>query len=191
MIKKTKKNIRKTITSLYNSKITKIVLSTIAAVGFLSVAMVVPNLVKVVDMRKMRRGRIETKLKDLVRKGYLSFTVKDGERYLEITEKGRFFLISLGGQKSIKQLPDVWDGKWHILIFDIPEKKRVVRRKIRSTLVAVGFVRLQDSVWVYPYDCKDLISLLKLDFKIGKEMLYLVVDSLEEDSVLRKEFDLE
>ena len=54
----------------------------------------------------------------------------------------------------------------------------------------IGFVRLQDSVWVYPYDCEDLIVLLKADFKIGKDVLYMIVDEMEGDTHLRKEFGL-
>ena len=54
----------------------------------------------------------------------------------------------------------------------------------------IGFVRLQDSVWVYPYDCEDLIVLLKADFKIGKDVLYMIVDELQGDWERRKEFGL-
>ena len=61
---------------------------------------------------------------------------------------------------------------------------------MRRTLTAVGFVRLQDSVWLYPYDCEDLIVLLKADFKIGKDLLYLIVDSLENDTAFRKFFGI-
>ena len=77
-----------------------------------------------------------------------------------------------------------------MLIFDIPEKKRHLRYKVRSTLSAVGFTRLQDSVWIYPYDCEDFVTLLKADFRIGKDLLYMIVDSLENDTWLRKKFNL-
>ena len=61
---------------------------------------------------------------------------------------------------------------------------------MRRMLVAMGFLPLQRSVWVYPYDCEDVIVLLKADLRIGKDMLYLIVDELENDKWLRKEFDL-
>jgi len=78
-----------------------------------------------------------------------------------------------------------------VLIFDIPEKRKGTREKVRRTLISLGFERLQDSVWVFPYDCEDLITLLKVDFKIGKDILYLVVESLEYDLPLRKKFGLD
>jgi DNA-binding transcriptional regulator PaaX len=76
------------------------------------------------------------------------------------------------------------------LIFDIPEYRKSTRDRIRETLRIIGFVRLQDSVWAYPYDCEDLITLLKADFKIGKDMLYLVVEAMENDASLRRHFGI-
>ena len=54
----------------------------------------------------------------------------------------------------------------------------------------IGFMRLQDSVWIYPYDCEDLLTLLKADFKVGRDMLYMVVDQLEYDVSLKVRFGL-
>jgi len=76
------------------------------------------------------------------------------------------------------------------LIFDIPEYRRSLREKMRRTLTVIGFKRLQDSVWIYPYDCEDLITLLKADFRIGRDVLYMIVDQLEGDQRLCKEFGL-
>lgn len=54
----------------------------------------------------------------------------------------------------------------------------------------LGFARLQDSVWVYPYDCEDVMALLKADLKLGAAMLYMVVEHIENDTHLRKQFSL-
>ena len=62
--------------------------------------------------------------------------------------------------------------------------------QIRKTLLTIGFVRLQDSVWVYPYDCEDLITLFKADLKVGKDLLYLVADAVEYDFSLKRHFNL-
>ncbi len=54
----------------------------------------------------------------------------------------------------------------------------------------LGFARLQDSVWVYPYDCEDLMALLKADLKIGMAVLYMIVEHIENDKHLRAHFSL-
>ena len=55
---------------------------------------------------------------------------------------------------------------------------------------AAGFLRLQDSVWVYPYDCEDFVALLKADLRLGREMLYIIAEKIENDGWLRQEFNL-
>ena len=52
----------------------------------------------------------------------------------------------------------------------------------------IGFMRLQDSVWIYPYDCEDLIALFKADSKIGKDILYMIVEALEYDEPVKSYF---
>ncbi|MBI2065631.1 MAG: CRISPR-associated endonuclease Cas2 [Candidatus Zambryskibacteria bacterium] len=86
--------------------------------------------------------------------------------------------------------PKKWDNKWRVIIFDIPEKKKRARDQVREILSAAGFQRLQNSVWVYPYDCEDVIGLMKIDLGIGKYLLYMIVDQIENDRFLRMDFDL-
>jgi DNA-binding transcriptional regulator PaaX len=86
--------------------------------------------------------------------------------------------------------PRKWDGKWRIVIFDIEESKKNVRNKVREIFIKAGFYRLQDSVWVYPHDCEDVIGLLKQDLGVYKEVLYIIADQIENDRHLRYEFDL-
>ena len=49
---------------------------------------------------------------------------------------------------------------------------------------------LQDSVWLYPYDCEDLVTLLKADLKIGNAILYIIAEKIENDSHLKAHYHL-
>jgi len=111
-------------------------------------------------------------------------------RRMVLTEKGRKILQMWEQRNYWIPTPSKWDGKWRVLIFDIPEKRKTLREKIRNTLRAVGFKWLQDSVWVHPFDCEDLITLLKADFKIGKDVLYLIAEAIENDKELRDHFQV-
>ena len=53
-----------------------------------------------------------------------------------------------------------------------------------------GFVQLQQSVWIYPYNCVEFIELLKTDLSFGKNIRYMVVEKLDHDENLRKHFGL-
>ncbi|MBU6389988.1 hypothetical protein KGQ31_00370 [Patescibacteria group bacterium] len=169
----------------------KAVLGTIAGAGILSVALVAPNTLQVlksfgIKPYKRRKELIKRTYERLIQQGLL--VRKDG--FLEISDKGRLTLKMLteGGTKIKK--PKKWDGKWRVLIFDVRESWRPQRDRLRRSLAAVGFFRLQDSVWIYPYDCEDFMALLKKDFRLGNEMLYLIVEEIESDTSLRSAFSL-
>ena len=86
--------------------------------------------------------------------------------------------------------PKRWDQKWRVIIYDISEKKARIRRQILSLFHQAGLYMLQDSVWIYPYDCEDIIGLLKTDFGVGKEVLYIIANEVENDKYLRSHFGL-
>lgn len=170
-------------------EIQKIILGVVAAAGVLSVALLAPNALKLFKVFGINTSRKkETVLasrKRLIAHKLLEYT-PDG--FLKLTKQGKQRLRELKLHDYELKKPKRWDKKWRVLIFDIKEERKVMRNKVRRTLVAIGFVRLQDSVWVYPYDCEDLITLLKADFKVGKDILYLIVDSIENDLWLKKHF---
>ena len=47
------------------------------------------------------------------------------------------------------------DGKWVMLIFDIPQKYKKSRELLRGVLHNLGYKLLQQSVWVTPYDVSE------------------------------------
>jgi hypothetical protein len=47
------------------------------------------------------------------------------------------------------------DGKWVMIIFDVPEKYRKSRSLLREILHSLGYKMLQQSVWISPYDVSE------------------------------------
>ncbi|HEY4499287.1 MAG TPA: hypothetical protein VJH94_04485 [Candidatus Paceibacterota bacterium] len=171
----------------------KVILGSVAAAGLLSVALVAPNAIQalaklgIIDIKKRRGEYINRARNRLVDAGLLS---RDKKGFLQLTQKGEARLRELELSEYRLKKPKRWDGKWRMLIFDIPEYRKTLREKVRRTLINIGFIRLQDSVWVYPYPCDDLIALLKTDFRVGRDILYIIADSIENDVALRKQFAL-
>ncbi|OGG71302.1 hypothetical protein A3F27_02275 [Candidatus Kaiserbacteria bacterium RIFCSPHIGHO2_12_FULL_53_13] len=169
------------------------VLKTIAGVGILALAMAAPNTLRLLKYTSLGRSRgryrINSVLSRLVERGEIAKTLRDGRVGFSLTAKGRARLARLEfGEQDLRKRK--WDGRWRIVIFDIPERYRRARDLLRGTLVSIGFCKLQDSVWVYPHDCEDLIALLKTDFSVGKHVLYIVGDHVEGDWKLKKHFGL-
>lgn len=179
------------------ARLQKVILSTIFALGGLSVALIAPKMTKV--LAEFEPEFMKSKYKKYSFNRSLTRLKNTGLIIFEKTERGNFARLTLKGQEKLRQLrvnnfqikkPKKWDGKWRMLIFDIKEERKGTRDKIRFTLKRIGFLRLQDSVWVCPYDCEDFINLMKADFKVGKDLLYVVADKIENDQFLLKYFKL-
>lgn len=167
------------------------ILTTIGTVGILGAAVLAPNvlgaMVKLgIIPNRRQKEYISSSASKMVRKGLIRYN-------------GKFYVLTSAGKQQLHRWelvnfkfnkPKKWDGKWRVVIFDIPDKKRRIRDQIRSLFKSAGLYLLQESVWVYPYDCEDIIALLKTDFGVGKNLLYLIVEELENDKYLRQEFNL-
>ena len=57
---------------------------------------------------------------------------------------------SIGGRDPEAQWSRPWDGKWRLVLFDLPMERHVQRGRLRRYLRARGFGYLQGSVWVTP-----------------------------------------
>ncbi len=120
----------------------------------------------------------------IIKKEKDKFTVR-------LTEKGKKVVkgILFDGMSIEKQ--KIWDKKWRIVIFDIPERKRRhMRDAMRQKLQIVGFYQLQKSVWVYPYPCEKEIQLLCEVFGINPFVNIVTAEKIYNDDVLLKHFKL-
>ena len=86
-------------------------------------------------------------IRKLRENGYID-TEKDRRKIiLHLTDKGRQSMIL---RKILENKH--WDGKWRVVIFDIPEKHRKLRNALRSQLKNWQFIKWQKSVWVTKKD---------------------------------------
>jgi len=180
-------------------RIQTIVLRTLYAVGAIGTALVAPKMLKLfpaVDRGKKRRKelyiRIDQALYRLKSRDLISFSKIEGRRPIaNLTKRGITELekILLGNYRISEAA--LWDGKWRIVIFDIRERRRRVRQRLRILLKGAGMIRLQDSVWIYPYPCDEFIELLRAHLASGTgELLYFTTEGLESDRRLREHFSL-
>lgn len=138
-----------------------------------------------------RRYYLRSAIRRLAERGLVRlYRASTGRSYFKITKSGRQQLLRYQlGEISVKR-PKHWDGKWHVIIFDIKEYRRAARNHLRHQLVHFGFKKLQNSVWAFPYECEELILLLKAHLHFGRDVLYLKVEKLENDRWLREFFAL-
>lgn len=175
----------------------KIILGTIAVAGVLAVATIAPNALQAIDLfygknkRKYHMGSyIKKTVINLKERGLINFEKSGQKTFVRLTKKGERELLKYRLREKIIEKPKKWDKKWRVIIFDIKEKRKSVREQLRKELINLGFLRLQDSVWVYPYDCEEMIIMFKSYFLLGKDVLYLTVEKIENDKWLLQQFGL-
>lgn len=84
-------------------------------------------------------GHSSKYVKRLIENGVLEYEKgKEQKSALKLTSLGKDFL----------GLREEWDGKFRVVIWDIPENKRRLRDLLRRKLKEWKFVSLQKSVWV-------------------------------------------
>jgi CRISPR/Cas system-associated endoribonuclease Cas2 len=108
------------------------------------------------DVNKKDLGRI---VKRLEKQRMINFSEESGMIKIEITDKGKTRLLKYDYDNITIKKPKV-DGKWRLIIFDIPEQRKRDREALRRKLLELGFIRLQDSVFASPYPCKEEIDFL-------------------------------
>ncbi|MCL4366442.1 hypothetical protein M1437_04405 [Patescibacteria group bacterium] len=106
-----------------------------------------------------------------LREGGLIELISDEKLAYKLTDKGKERAILASLNFSEKQ----WDGKWRLVIFDVPEKRRQARDLLRSKLKQWGFINFQQSVWGTKKNCtKALRDFIK---NVGIEDWVMVVES--------------
>lgn len=137
------------------------------------------------DVNKTDLGRI---IKRLQKQEMLTIKEKEGKTSIEITEKGKKRIVEYDFE-NINRKAKRRDGKWRVIIFDIPEGKKKSREAFRSKLTQIGCVRWQDSVFVNAFPCKEEIDFLCHYLEISDYVTLAVLGEIERgEKLLFKEY---
>ena len=114
----------------------------------------------------------------------------NGKAILKITKKGESRLRVFGIELIKIKRPKEWDGKWRLVMFDIPMRFTKGREALRYRLKKLNFFQFQKSVWVYPYPCKDEITFIADFFGVGKYVEILTIENTFKNKKLSNHFHL-
>ncbi|HEY4476068.1 MAG TPA: CRISPR-associated endonuclease Cas2 [Candidatus Paceibacterota bacterium] len=137
------------------------------------------------DLFTMRRGygreRDRRKFSQLIsylkRKGYIAIKNFEQKKAVMLTRKGAAKVLRIKFKAGKKQLRK--DGKWQMIIFDIPETKKVFREVLRNALYELGYQRLQDSVWVCPYEVEKETEWILSNYSLDPYVKIFVVEETD------------
>lgn len=136
--------------------------------------------------------KVRRVLKNLERKKIVSIREDGEDVYVELKEWNSTYIL----KHSIRQLLEFkrkekrWNGKWFLVMFDVPTADNNKRQYLRKFLREIGFFKYQQSVYVFPYECEKEIQLLKKILESGKYMSYIIADRIEHDRQAKIHFSL-
>lgn len=115
---------------------------------------------------------------------------KDGTIVLKLNNSGREKVLKY--QLEEMRIPKMkkWDGKWRMVLFDIPEPKKKIRDALRFHLKKLGFFEFQKSVFVHPFDCENETEFLIEFYRIRSGVRFVVAEFLDNELHLKKYFHL-
>ncbi|MDP3771414.1 MAG: hypothetical protein Q8R16_03890 [bacterium] len=180
------------------ARIGLIVLGVVAAAGIIATAAVAPGALLALKplVRKpawRQRGEVDRALRRLMRRGLVEETHRGRIVELSLSDKGREYLMRREFAHAEIVRPKKWDGRWRIVTFDVPEKRRHLRDNLRTHFQRLGLHPIQKSVWLTPFPCDDLVQLIKVDLDLGRNVQYFTVGKFadrEEEKDWRIHFDV-
>ncbi|MEI7709169.1 MAG: hypothetical protein WCI76_00475 [bacterium] len=141
--------------------------------------------------RKYSKKQIQSAMDNIKHQKLIEYVAdKDGKTIVKITKKGETKLRAFDIELMKINTPKKWDGKWRLVMFDIPMKFTKGREALRYHLKELNFFQFQKSAWIYPYPCQDEIIFIADFFGVGKCVEVLTVESILRDEKLRKYFHL-
>jgi DNA-binding transcriptional regulator PaaX len=171
----------------------KDILYVLAVGGVVSIAVLMPGFGMALSSIVKAREKYEfnRRIQGMKKRGYITISKNDkGETIVEIASNGVKRAMKYKFEDMVLKKQKVWDGKWRVVIFDVAESKRGLRDRFRSKLAHLGFYGLNESVLIYPYSCFDEVEFIRQYYFVGAEVTYLQVEKIEDDTKLRRLFDL-
>lgn len=142
------------------------------------------------EWERFNLWRLRASLKRLRNQKVVKIVERDGEPIVILTKKGKTRYLKYKLEEMIIKKPPKWDGRWRLVIYDIAKHKRNTQQAFREVLKKLKFFRLQKSVYLYPYPCYEEIEFLRQYYGIGDDVIILIVEGIENESVYKKYFGL-
>lgn len=139
--------------------------------------------------KRYSRSQLRNSFYALKRQGYIAVG-KKGE--VHFSPKARTVVeIERIKRNFSEKRKQVWNKRWCIVLFDIPNRKRSARDALRHLLKRLGFIQMQKSTWLFPFSCQKEIADLKKFFMLNdREVRVIETESIGEDREYRRLFSL-
>jgi len=114
----------------------------------------------------------------------------DGTISLLLNENGKKRALTYHMRTVKIQEPKVWDGKWRIVLYDIPEDEREKRDAFREHLTQLNMRKFQHSASIHPFDCKDEVTFFIELLDIRKYVRFIEANYIDDEIYWKRRFKI-
>jgi DNA-binding transcriptional regulator PaaX len=115
---------------------------------------------------------------------------KDGSVSMVLTHEGKKMALRYNLATLKLNKDELWDRKWRIVMYDVPESNRAFREDLLRSLRHLGFHEVQQSVLVYPYECRKELEFFIEAYDAREYIRYIEATYIDDDSYLKHLFRL-
>ena len=116
----------------------------------------------------------------------IEFVKSEGDADVyKITSKGKKILQKYSFISLVIPKPKSWNGKWHIVLFDIPTNRSVSRNALRAKLQEMEFFPFQKSAWVYPFPCEEEVYFIADVFNVSGYLEVFTIENFNDTRALK------
>lgn len=179
----------------------KKVLIMVGAGAFLAASITMPNLPLILkpylDKEKSEEYEVwkrfnvrylKRSIQRLERQKLVEINEENDMQVIKITNNGRQKILKFALDELTINKPKVWDQKWRLVSFDLPEKLAVKRKILVEYLRVWGFYPLHKSVYLHAYPCFKEIDFLRGYLGIAEYVRLFTAAEIENDKLFKDFF---
>ena len=140
------------------------------------------------DWKKYNLNYLRQTISRLEKQKLVKLSEEAGKQVVKLTKDGKLKILKYAIKELKTERPKTWDRKWRLVIYDIPTKKKQLQNIVRGTLKRLGFLKIQESVYLIPFPCFDEIKFLREYYGLGDNIKILIVTKLEREVSYRTYF---
>ncbi len=129
--------------------------------------------------RKLRNRQKFNKLIYYLKKNnFIRVKNLKGRQAILLTKKGKGKAIRASFKIEEEKYTKRKDGKWIMVIFDIPQNRKRDRILLRSVLKNLGYKLFQQSVWFNPYDVYEKTERALQFYSLDRYVRIFLIDEI-------------
>jgi hypothetical protein len=140
------------------------------------------------DWKKYNQWYLRRTLKRLKKQKMIDFDIEGDKMVVKLSNRGKKKILKYSLENLEIKRPKIWDRKWRLIIYDVPNERRKSANDFSRMLEDLGMHRLQKSVFLSPFPCQDEVEFLREFFGISEHVWILTVTSFENDQVFKDYF---